>query len=146
MFRILICVLFLPMSSDECEELANERDVQSPQSPQALVQKALNKKSPKAHSNYRFLADYEDLTLMAKRRTEGTDWYHIRKWAIGAKAEVEILIWNSSILRGSICLCQDSGGFWTMLPFLTMVHFGSWIASSPCFMESILLYCMSAQS
>ena len=26
---------------------------------------------------------------MAKRRVEGTDWYHIRKWAIGAKAEME---------------------------------------------------------
>jgi hypothetical protein len=77
------------MPSDECEELAIERDVQSPPSPQALIQKALNKKSPKSHSNYRFLADYEDLTLMAKRRTEGTDWYHIRKWAIGAKAEME---------------------------------------------------------
>ena len=35
------------------------------------------------------MTDYEDLTLMAKRRTEGTDWYHIRIWAIGAKAEME---------------------------------------------------------
>ena len=26
---------------------------------------------------------------MVKRRTEGTDWFHIRKWAIGAKAEME---------------------------------------------------------
>ena len=51
------------MPIDECEESANERDVQSPQSPQALIQKALNKKSPKPHSNYRVLADYEDLTL-----------------------------------------------------------------------------------
>ena len=26
---------------------------------------------------------------MAKQRREGKDWYHIRKWAIGAKAEME---------------------------------------------------------
>ena len=73
----MFCVL--PMPSDECEELANDRDVQSAQSPQALIQKALNKKSPKSLSNYRFLADYEDLTLMAKRRMEGMNWYRIRK-------------------------------------------------------------------
>ena len=84
----MFCVL--PMPIDDCEELANERDALSPQSPQALIQKALNKKSPKSRSNYRFLADYEDLTtLMAKQRREGTDWYHIRKWAIGRKAEME---------------------------------------------------------
>ena len=35
------------------------------------------------------MADYDDLTLMAKQRREGKDWYHIRKWAIGAKAEME---------------------------------------------------------
>jgi hypothetical protein len=77
------------MPSDNCEESANERYVLSPQSPQALIQKALNEKSPKSHSNYKFLADYEDLDLMAKRRREGADWYHIRKWAIGRKAELE---------------------------------------------------------
>ena len=77
------------MPSDEGEESANERGIQSAQSPQALIQKALNKKSPKSHSNYLFLADYEDLTLMAKKRTEGTDWFHIRKWAIGAKVEMK---------------------------------------------------------
>ena len=77
------------MPIDDCEESANERDVLSPQSPQALIQKALNKKSPKSRSNYRFMADYEDLTLMVKQRREGTDWYHIRKWAIGRKAEME---------------------------------------------------------
>ena len=59
----------LPMPCDECEELAN----QLPQSPQALIQKALNKESPKSHSKQRFLADYEDLTLMAKRILDGTD-------------------------------------------------------------------------
>ena len=26
---------------------------------------------------------------MAKQTREGTDWYHIRKWAIGRKAEME---------------------------------------------------------
>ena len=83
----MFCVL--PIPSDEGEESANERYVLSPQSPQGLIQKALNKKSPKSRSNYLFLADYEALTLMAKRRTEGTDWYHIRKWAIGRKAEME---------------------------------------------------------
>ncbi len=80
------------MPSDECEESANERDVQSPHSPQALLQKALNKKSPKPHSQHLFLVDYEDLSLKAKRITEGTpgtDWFHIRKWAIGLKAEME---------------------------------------------------------
>ena len=77
------------MPSDECGELTNVRDVQSPQSPQALIQKVLNKKSPKFHSNYKFLADYEDLAFMTKQTREGTDWYHIRKWAIGRKAEME---------------------------------------------------------
>ena len=98
------------MPIDDCEESANERDVLSPQSPQALIQKALNKKSPKSHSNYRFLKYYEDLTLMAKRRTEGTDWYHIRKWAIGAKAEMEQEDIDREFfdLCSSMCLCQDS--------------------------------------
>ena len=64
------------MPIDDCEESANERDVLSPQSPQALIQKALNKKSPKSHSNYKFLADYEDLAFMTKQTTEGTDWFH----------------------------------------------------------------------
>ena len=77
------------MPFNDCEESANERDVLSPQSPQALIQKALNKKSSKSRSNYKFLADYEDLTFMTKQTRKGTDWYHIRKWAIGRKAEME---------------------------------------------------------
>ena len=76
------------MPFDDCEESANERDVLSPQSPQALIQKALNKQSPKSRSNYKFLADYEDLAFMMKQTREGTDWY-IRKWAIGRMAEME---------------------------------------------------------
>ena len=132
------------MPSDEDEESANERDVLSPQSPQALIQKALNKKSPISHSNYLFLADYEDHTLMAKRRTEGTDWFHIRL-ARKQRWSKKILIWNSSILRGSISFCQDSGRFRTMFPFPTILHFGRRIESSPRFMENILLYCMSVQ-
>ena len=73
------------MPCDLCEELAN----QLPRSPETLIQRALNKVGPKSHSKHRFLADYEDLTLMAKRISDGTDWYHIRKWAIGAKVEME---------------------------------------------------------
>ena len=73
------------MPCDECEESANEL----PQSPQALIRKALNKEFQKSHSEYKFLADYEDLAFMTKQTREGTDWFHIRKWAIGWKAEME---------------------------------------------------------
>ena len=32
------------------------------------------------------MADFDDLSLLAKRKADGTDWMHIRKWVTCAKA------------------------------------------------------------
>ena len=121
-------------------ELANVRYVQSSQSPQALLLKALNKKSPKSHSNYKFFANYEDLDFMAKQRREGTDWYHIKKCAIGRKAEME----QEDIDRDVFDLARQFM-YLSGLMKVTILQFGIRTACSPQTMEKLLLYFTSAQ-